>query len=195
MGYSVVRLRLYLKRLPYSPGHYKWQAKLKQWKQVGFQSSHRAISNWDQEKIRKLEFRQDLRLSGKWGAVSIWIAGIGFVTKGNVRINKDEVKIININYKNPRVLVNKQDFSLSVKKGLHDNLPRSQIETDHLVKGGDLHGIDQDRLVQALKNDENNVAAITILNSQKPSVSLILSALNDKSLKLSVVTSSFTSPC
>ncbi len=120
-----------------------------------------------------------------------------FVAKVTVPIQKDEVKIVNLNYQNPQVFEDKkekdrkvsiftwQNLSLSVATGSPDNLPKVQPETHHLVKSGDLQGIDNARLVQALKEDSFFVAAVALLHTKKPPVDLILAALNDKSLNFS----------
>lgn len=147
------------------------------------------------------------RKSEQWtsGRVSVYLVDEGryqcevpesvFVAKVTVPIQKDEVKIVNLNYQNPQVFEDTKDkdrkvsiftwqnFSLSVATGSPDNLPQVQPETYHLVKSGDLQGIDHARLVQALKEDSFHVAAVALLHIKKPPVDLILAALNDKSLK------------
>jgi hypothetical protein len=118
-----------------------------------------------------------------------------FVAKVTVPIQKDVVKIVNLNYENPQVSVDSKqkdykasiytwrNFSLSVLDGSAANLPKEQPATYRLVEGGDLDGIDQARLVQALKHDSDFAAAIALLHCEKPAADLILSALKDRSLK------------
>lgn len=120
-----------------------------------------------------------------------------FVAKVTVPIQKDEVKIVNLNYQSPQVFEDTKDkdrkvsiftwqnFSLSVATGSPANLPQVQPETYHLVKGGDLESFDDPRLLQALKNDSFFVAAVTLLHAKKPPIDLILAAINDRSLKFS----------
>jgi len=141
------------------------------------------------------------------GRVSLYLVSEGryqcevpesvFVAKVTVPIQKDEVKIVNLNYQNPQVcedtkdkgrkvsIVTWQNFSLSVAAGSPDKLPQVQPETHHLVKNVDLQGIDHAGLVQALKDDQFHVAAVALCHTQKPPVDLILTALNDQSLKFS----------
>ncbi len=119
-----------------------------------------------------------------------------FVAKVTVPIRKDAVKIVNLNYEDPQTSVDSQNkdhrtatytwrtFSLSVSDGSAANLPPQQPETYPLVEGGDLDGIDQARLVQALKHGSQFVAAVVLLHCKEPAADLLLSALKDKSLKL-----------
>jgi len=117
-----------------------------------------------------------------------------FVAKVTVPIQNDGIEIVHIHYQNPQASVNEkekqktsiftwQNFSLEVLAGSAADLPKEQPETYHLAKGGDLQGMDQARLVQALKEDQDYVAAIAILHTKQPPIDLVLSAINDKSLK------------
>jgi HEAT repeat protein len=113
-----------------------------------------------------------------------------------ISIKPDQIKLIEINYENPRVhsksekkdrkkiLYTWENFRLLERDGENEILPPGKPRVYSLIKYAAFEDIDQSHLIEALKENNFSPAFGALLNIKELDNDLVISALKNKPLKL-----------